>query len=176
MSDIQQVTDFWERCKPFILSQYQDSTRLRGLIESGCKQSDDVEAALFEVRDSFALPTAKGVQLDKIGGWYREARLGRNDATYRDAITLLAASQINGNADEIMRFLKALFPSMSDIRYIPEYPAGFALGTSSTEGTGYLEPFARAGVSAVYGEIVYDGAGNIVYDGAGIPMYSVRTS
>lgn len=174
MSDIQQVTDFWERCKPFILSQYQDSTRLRGLMESGCKQSNDTEATLFEIRDAFDLPTAKGVQLDKIGGWYREARLGRDDVAYRDAITLRAASQINGNADEIMRFLKALFPSMSDIKYVPEYPAGFALLTTSAEGSGYLEPLAMAGVNAVYGEAILDGAGNIIYDGAGVPMYSAR--
>lgn len=174
MSDLVRITDYWARCNPFILSQYQDSTRLRGLIESGCKQSNDTEAALFEVVAAFDLPTAKGVQLDKIGAWYREGRLGRSDADYRDAIIIRAASQINGNPDEIIRFLKALFPSMSDLRYVPEYPAGFAMVTASTEGTGYLEPLAPAGVSAVYGEIVYDGAGNIVYDGAGVPMYSTR--
>lgn len=175
MSDLVQITDFWARCSPFILSQYQDSTRLRGLIESGCQQSDDTEAALFEIRDAFHLPAAKGVQLDKIGAWYREGRLGRSDADYRDAITIRAASQINGSPDEIMRFLKALFPSMSDLLYIPEYPAGFVMGTTSTDGVGYLEPLAPAGVGALYGEPVLDGAGNIVYDGAGIPMYSVRT-
>lgn len=175
MSDLVQITDYWARCSPFILSQYQDSTRLRGLIESGCKQSDDTESGLFEIVAAFDLPTAKGVQLDKIGGWYREARLGRSDADYRDAITLRAASQINGNPDEIIRFLKALFPSMSDIRYIPEYPAGFVMGTTSTDGAGYLEPLVPAGVGVFYGDPVLDGAGNIVYDGAGIPMYSVRT-
>lgn len=175
MSDLVQITDFWARCAPFILSQYQDSTRLRGLIESGCKQSDDTEAAFFEIVAAFDLPTAKGVQLDKIGAWYREGRLGRSDADYRDAITLRAASQINGTPDEIMRFLKALFPSMSDIIYVSEYPAGFVLGTASTDGSGYLDPLAPAGVGAMYGEPVLDGAENIVYDGAGIPMYSVRT-
>ena len=174
MSDLAQITDFWARCSPFILSQYQDSTRLRGLIESGCKQSNDTEAALFEIRDAFDLPTAKGVQLDKIGGWYREGRLGRNDAAYRDAITLRAASQINGNADEIMRFLKALFPSMSDIRYIPEYPAGFVMGTSSTEGTGYLEPLAPAGVSAVYGVAMTDFLTNLMTTFSGATMYGAR--
>jgi hypothetical protein len=174
VSDLVQITDFWARCAPFILSQYQDSTRLRGLIESGCKQSDDTEAAFFEIVAAFDLPTAKGVQLDKIGAWYREGRLGRSDADYRDAIILRAASQINGTPDEIIRFLQALFPGLSDIVYQPEYPAGFALLTASSEGSGYLEPLAPAGVSAVYGEIVYDGAGDIVYDGAGVPMYSAR--
>jgi hypothetical protein len=135
VSDLAQITDYWARCSPFILSQYQDSTRLRGLIESGCAQSNDTEAALFEIVEAFELPTAKGVQLDKIGAWYREGRLGRSDADYRDAITIRAAS---------------------------------------TDGTGYLEPLAPAGVSAVFGEAILDGAGNIVYDGAGIPMYSAR--
>jgi hypothetical protein len=93
VSDLVQITDFWARCAPFILSQYQDSTRLRGLIESGCKQSDDTEAAFFEIVAAFDLPTAKGVQLDKIGAWYREGRLGRSDADYRDAIILRAASR-----------------------------------------------------------------------------------
>ena len=174
MSDVVQITDYWARCSPFILSQYQDSTRLRGIIESGCKQSNQREADLFEIIAAFNLPTAKGVQLDKIGAWYREGRLGRDDADYRDAITIRAASQINGTPDEIMRFLKALFPSMSDIIYAPEYPAGFALLTTSSDGAGYLEPLAPAGVSAVYGEAILDGAGNIIYDGAGIPMYSAR--
>lgn len=174
MSDVVQITDFWARCSPFILSQYQDSTRLRGLIQSGCNQSDDTEAAFFEIRDAFYLPQAKGVQLDKIGAWYREGRLGRSDADYRNAITLRAASQINGNADEIIRFLKALFPGLSDLTYVPEYPAGFALLTASSDGSGYLEPLAPAGVSAVYGDPILDGAGNVIVDGAGVPMYSAR--
>lgn len=174
MSDLAQITDFWARCAPFILSQYQDSTRLRGLIESGCKQSDDTEAAFFEIVAAFDLPTAKGVQLDKIGAWYREGRLGRSDADYRDAIILRAASQINGTPDEIMRFLKALFPSMSDIVYVSEYPAGFALLTASSEGAGYLEPLAPAGVRAVYGVPMTDYLGNTMTTYAGAAMYGAR--
>jgi hypothetical protein len=169
-----QITDYWARCSPFILSQYQDSTRLRGLIESGCQQSNSTESGLFEIVAAFDLPAAKGVQLDKIGAWYREGRLGRDDAAYRDAITVRAASMVNGNPDEIIRFLKSLFPSMSDLRYVPEYPAGFAMVTTSSEGSGYLEPLAPAGVGVIFGEPVLDGAGNIVYDGAGVPMYSAR--
>ena len=169
------IESYWERCKSLVLSQYDKAPRLLGLLEAGCNRSDDTEAVLWEILDAFKLDTAAGVQLDVVGAKFRESRLGRTDADYREAIHVKASLAVNGTPEQIMEFLRNAFPGLSDIEYQPEYPAGFALLTDdTTSGANMLRMLAPAGVSAVYGEPVIDGAGDIVRDGNGQPLYSAR--
>lgn len=170
-----QITDYWERCKGLVLSQYSNAPRLLSLMEAQCNQSDDEEQALWEIQQGFALATATGVQLDAVGARYREARLGRTDSDYREAIQAKAALAVNGTPEQIMEFLRNVYPGLVDVYYQPEYPAGFALLTDDdTSGAGMLQHLKPAGVSAVYGVPMKSYTGEVMTTHTGVAMYGAR--
>ena len=69
-----------------MIQQYRDKPKFKGIIESMNAQADDLETAIFEIRDNFWLETSEGVQLDVIGIIVGEERLGKSDTDYRNAI------------------------------------------------------------------------------------------
>lgn len=170
-----QIADYWERCKGLVLSQYSNAPRLLSLMEAQCNQSDDTESALWEIQQGFLLATATGVQLDAVGARFRESRLGRSDADYRDAIQAKASLAVNGTPEQIMEFLRNTFPGLAEIVYQPEYPAGFALLTDDeTSGAGMLQHLKPAGVSAVYGVPMKSYTGEVMTTYTGVAMYGAR--
>lgn len=170
-----QITDYWERCKGLVLSQYSNAPRLLSLMEAQSNQSDDEEQALWEIQQGFSLATAVGVQLDAVGARFRESRLGRSDADYREAIQAKASLAVNGTPEQIMEFLRNTFPGLADIVYQPEYPAGFALLTDdTTSGTNMLQYLKPSGVHAAYGTKMTDYLGNPMTTYTGDAMYGVR--
>lgn len=175
--EMQQVTDYTALLAPRVLSQYQQSKRLLGIMEAGTQQADQVEEALFQVRNGFFLATAVGVQLDILGRIYREPRLGRTDDAYRDAIRLRAATAISGTPDEIITFLRNFVAGTpEDIEYQPEYPGKYIVTTSNESFTtgGALDIISPAGVKGLVGSPILDGHLDPLRDGNGNILYSVR--
>lgn len=84
-NEIQQIHDYNYNLI-LLIQQYKDKPKFKGLVEGMNDQANDLETAIFEIRDNFWLDTAEGVQLDVIGLIVGEDRLGRSDADYRDAI------------------------------------------------------------------------------------------
>lgn len=175
--EMQQITDYTALLEPRVLSQYQQSKRLLGIMEAGTLQADQVEEALFQVRNGFFLATAVGAQLDTLGKIYREPRRGRTDAVYRDAIRLRAATAISGTPDEIIMFLKNFVAGTpEDIEYHPEYPGKYVVTTSNgafTAGNA-LDVISPAGVQGLVGSPILDGNLDPLRDGNGNILYSVR--
>lgn len=88
-----------------LIGQYRDSTVLRSFIDIFVRQIQDLENAAFEVHDLW-LDNATGVNLDNIGSIVNEARKGRDDDTYRDAIRTRVYINIgNGTPEEIYTFM-----------------------------------------------------------------------
>lgn len=173
---MQQITDYTALLQPRILSQYQQAKRLLGIMEAGTLQADQIEEALFQVRNGFFLATAVGVQLDTLGKIYREPRNGRTDSDYRDAIRLRAAMAISGTPDEIILFLKNFVAGApTDLEYQPEYPGKCVILTSDASfGTGVLDSISMAGVKGLMGDPLLDGNLDPLRDGHGNIIYSVR--
>lgn len=173
---MQQITDYTALLQPRILSQYQQAKRLLGIMEAGTLQADQIEEALFQVRNGFFLATAVGVQLDTLGKIYRESRNGRTDSDYRDAIRLRAATAISGTPDEIILFLKNFVAGApADLEYQPEYPGKYVILTSDDSfGTGVLDSVSLAGVKGLMGSPLLDGNLDPLRDGHGNIIYSVR--
>jgi len=83
--EIQKITDYNYNLN-LMIQQYKDKPKFKAILEANNVQANDLETALFEIRDNFWIETAEGVQLDTIGIIVNEKRLGRNDTDYRDAI------------------------------------------------------------------------------------------
>lgn len=172
------ITDHAAIVVPLVLSQYQRASRLLGLIRSGCAQADDVEEALYEIREGLKLDNAVGAQLDLLGKLYKESRAGRSDTDYREAIRIRASLSINGTPDEILAFLRFSMGA-TDAVYYPEYPAGYVILTNDETfgvGSGVLDVVSPAGVQGLFGSPMLD-----LEDGEpmldledGEPMYGVR--
>lgn len=174
--EVQQITDYTTMVQARVLAQYQQSKRLLGIMEAGTLQADQIEEAIFQVRNGFFLATAVGVQLDTLGKIYRESRNGRTDSDYRDAIRLRAATAISGTPDEIILFLRNFVTGApSDLQYQPEYPGKYVILTEDpTFGTGVLDSISLAGVKGMMGDPILDGHGDPLRDGHGEIIYSVR--
>lgn len=132
--DLDQVSSFWDRVSPLVLSQYFEKPRIQGLMQAAASQEDHAEADGKAIRSGFVLSQAAGVQLDTIGALYKEPRGERSDDAYRLVIQAKAATAINGNPEEILKFLTQIL-GYAGSRYIPDYPAGFRIAVGGTSST-----------------------------------------
>lgn len=145
MSDITQITDYDERILPLVLEQYKDSPRLLSIIRGMNGQADDLEAALFELRDLFWLDTAEGNQLDMIGAIFGESRGGRSDADYRLAIKGASARRLSGTPEDIITALRA-FTGATFVKYSRTGIADFTVETDGIFTDAQLDALCPAGV------------------------------
>ena len=103
--EIVQITDYDVNLS-LLIEEYKDKEKFIGVLKAAADQSDDLEAAAFEVRDEFWLDTAEGVQLNVIGDIQKESRQGRNDTDYRAAIKVRIT--VNNGSGESETFYTAL--------------------------------------------------------------------
>ena len=135
------------------MQQYKNSPRLSSIIETANDQANDLETAIFEVRDLFYLPTAEGVQLDIIGYIFNTFRQpGESDTDLRTRIQISASSRFSGTPEEIITAIIVIFGG-TYANYIPLYPAGFFIATDAILTNEQIEKLAPAGVGV--GELNY---------------------
>jgi hypothetical protein len=106
--DIIQITDY-DANNDLLMQQFKDKPKFLQVMSSLSKQSEDLEKAIFEVRDLFWLSTAEGVQLDVIGSIHGESRLGRSDTDYRTAIeTRIILNNGSGEPETVILFVSSV--------------------------------------------------------------------
>ena len=152
MSELIQKTDYSTNLD-LMLEQYKNASNVRGMIDSSNDQADDLEAAIFEVRDLYYIDTAEGVQLDFIGDIWDVPRNGESDSDYRMRIKTTAALQSSGNPEEIINILKALFGA-TFVTYIPGYPSepgSYTVITDAVITVSELKIFSSSGVGVSLG-------------------------
>lgn len=146
--DIVKIEDYTVNTK-LIIEQYKKSTNLKGMIDAIQKQADDLETALFEIRDLYYLSTAEGIQLDYIGIIFGVERQGLSDNDFRTLISATASLRTSGEPESIITILKVLYGA-TFVDYIPAYPtvpAAFYLITDSTISQQFLERISPSGVA-----------------------------
>lgn len=141
------IASYSARVLRFMLYQYRNSDNLRGIVAASCGQADDLETALFELRDNFFLGTAAGAQLDILGEIFGVPRNGQDDAAYRTAIRLRAASQFSATPEDVIQSMFAFFGA-TYARYSDRtWPAAFTLETDAAITQAELEAISPAGVA-----------------------------
>lgn len=134
MSNITQKTDYSTGLKLF-LTQYKNSTKLKGVVDSAYDRADDIELALFEIRDEYWLSTAIGDQLDVLGSIFQVSRDGDIDADYRARIQAKASLIASGEPESIISILKDIFGGTFAIYYQSTYPSPPAMYYVYSDGT-----------------------------------------
>ena len=125
------------------IEQYKEKPLYAALLDSYIKQVQDLENATFEVLNGRLLDIAIGVQLDVLGDLIGEARQGRQDNVYRQAIrTRIRINRSFGTPVDVLvvarLILGTAFPT---IRYNEAYPATILISFDRT-----LSPLERFGI------------------------------
>lgn len=107
----------------YILEQYKNSSRLRGVIDALLAQCDDLEAAFFEILGSIDLQTAIGPALDYLGEIIGVTRNpGETDDAYRTRIYQYRDLQ-GAPTHEGLRAALQLLTGQTGIGLYPNWPA-----------------------------------------------------
>lgn len=146
-----------------LISQYQNSEKLKSLIESGQLSTNDIDKALFEIGEEIYLFNAVGVQLDVIGEIFDEQRQGRTDVLYRQAIQEKAVLSYSGEPESIIEIVQAVFGA-TYVYYRPAYPGKYYLLTDGNIRSVDLDPVNPVGVSALIESFLIDTEGNYILD------------
>ncbi len=173
MSDliIEQITDYDVNLE-LILTQFQDSEKLKGIISSAHKSANDIEQALWEILTEMCLDNAIGAQLDIIGRVFDVDRAGQTDEEYREAIRIKASTSYSGEPEAIISILRSMFGA-SFVDYAPLYPGKFYAYTDLGLTSADLEKFAPAGVGALFGYAIVDYDGKFLVDEQGNKIIAV---
>lgn len=112
-----------------LTNQFENSPRLRALVSAMVAPIRVLEETAFDIKEKRWIDTAEGKQLDGAGYIVGESRLGRNDATYREAIKFrIFVNTSNATPQDLIRGLRFL-TKPEDIQYIEQYPATAMLFT-----------------------------------------------
>lgn len=124
MSELVQKTDYAEDIT-ILLETFRNKPNFLKLLESLQLTANDIEAAIFELRDGFFLSSAIGVQLDVIGTIVGLDRQGLSDEDYRLELIAYAGTAKAGTPEEILTLGRNLVPTSTKVYYLPAYPGGY---------------------------------------------------
>ena len=133
--------------------QFENSPKLKALVSAIVSALADLELSSDSVKSQRWLSAAVGKQLDGLGTIVLEARQGRDDDTYRQALIYrIFVNTSNGTPGDLIKGLRFLtFPG--DAQYLEAYPATALLFTDGVltppEIQIQIQDLAPAGVSTV---------------------------
>lgn len=95
-----------------LLSQWDDSSNIKGMIQSYAERLNGLEDVFFQLLNNRGIYTAVGAQLDIIGELFGVRRLGRIDDQYRAAILQkITTSGTDGTTEVFMDVLRTISDS-----------------------------------------------------------------
>lgn len=120
--EIQKINDYNVNLQ-LLAEQYKNKEKFKKILEALNTQANNLETALFEIRDNFTIDNAVGIQLDIIGDILGINRNGRDDNSYRILIKLKADINFSaGTPEALIRSALVLF-NATEVEYFPIYPA-----------------------------------------------------
>ena len=147
-----------------LLAEFDDSARLHALVRALVGPLQALELAAFEVLGAFDVESARGAQLDAVGGFVGVLRESRSDVAYRAYITArILANASDGAVESILRIARALLgPGILSLTYVPgaleNHPAHYDLEVAAStlafpwdeDGEESPDVVARAVADAVF--------------------------
>ena len=108
---------------PRLTGQFGESPNLQGFVGAIVAPLTDIEVQFDALTSDRWIATAYGAQLDGAGSIVGEARFGRTDAAYRDAIWFrVFINTSKGSPTDLIRGVKYL-TAPTDAQYIEAFPA-----------------------------------------------------
>lgn len=127
------------------------------LVQLFNEELNEIETALYDLVRLRQIETATFAQLDVLGQIIGLQRQGLDDESYRIGLKAqLLVNRSSGGPEEIYAIFNAGFPQLN-VRYRPEYPAGFTLtlsggplsDTHSQLAVKFIQSATAGGVRAV---------------------------
>lgn len=120
---MEKIESYKEEGDKYVLEQYKNSSKLRGVVDALLAQCDDLEAAFFEILGSIDLQTAIGPALDYLGDIVGVTRKpGETDDAYRTRIYQYRDLQ-GAPTHEGLREALHLLTGQTRIGLYPNWPA-----------------------------------------------------
>jgi hypothetical protein len=130
--------------------QFKNAGNLKNLIAAFVESTQDYEDLVYPLFTLLDIDTMEGVQLDGIGSIVNEARQGRSDAEYREAIRVrISLNTSSGEPETVIWLFKTLTDPTGAIDYVEDYPAGYVIygdGDQFAELLAAMEASSPAGV------------------------------
>lgn len=158
-----------------MLEQWKSSEKLKGVISASMTRANDMEDAIFEVRDLMDIDNGEGLSLDYIGKVWNTDREGNDDAAYRILLKQTKAKSFSGEPESIIEILKATYGA-TFVQYSPEYPGKYRLVTDAFLSQSILDNISVAGVGAVLGGAIIDANGNNIVDANGNRLIHINST
>lgn len=117
-----------------LIQKYQDREKFKGLLKPSLNQANDLETALFEIRDEYKIDNAIGVQLDILGEIIGIEREGREDDSYRTILKVKASINNGGGTPEKLILTATELYDSENVQYTPVYPASVELWSDGNVG------------------------------------------
>lgn len=158
-------------------SQYFDAVKLQGLAGIWARRIQALEDAVESVLKERWVPEAIGAQLDELGAIVGEARLGRTDAAYREAIEIrISINQSGGEPERIIEYLRRITGATSVI-YGEIYPARievFIQNELTQSQRSNIKDLTPAAIGNIYITTTADDEVPYGYNETGQPAYNDR--
>lgn len=114
-----------QEARDLLTDQFKNRTVTVGILDSVSDQVQLLETAVFDVIEKRKLDDATFAQLDSLGDLVGEARQGRTDDAYREAIRLrIRVNRANGKAEDVI-VVTSLATHGHEFDYREIFPAGF---------------------------------------------------
>lgn len=110
-------------------TQFEDSENLQELARALLSPYINLETALDDLFLKRYIDTAEGLQLDKLGGTLGIKRRGRDDESYRSALSFQVFINTSKAEPETLIEASRTLSSGNFVRYWENYPAGFQIFT-----------------------------------------------
>lgn len=131
---ITQITDHAQRALDLVLSQFEESDRLRGLVEYIGDEIQRAEDLAWDLLDKRILANAVGVILDVFGKIVLADRLNADtDAEYRGVIAVAAAANNSDSSATRVAWVASQLVGVA-VRYMWDGPASINLEYETDAG------------------------------------------
>ena len=142
-----------------LLSQWDNSSSVRGLLESILQPINEAEQGSQDVYDSFSIITAIGKQLDMLGALLGVPRNGRSDEDYRIIImSKISTSRGSGTTNELISLLSALTGQTANVW--EHYPIGVIGYAKALPNVAVIDGFYEAAIAGSdRGHVLFDADG-----------------
>lgn len=116
--------DYKAEALSLLLPQFDNSPKLKGLIEGSLEPSTSFQSGLNQLIDAYNLNDAEGLQLDRLGKLLNVERQDRSDADYRAAIKArIIINKSTGSGKNLIEMLKLMLGDSVNFKVIEQFPA-----------------------------------------------------